>query len=523
MARVPTIRWIDVMKPTENPVMFEIWDCQCTACGQPTLITRKTEWTSDRILAEAIACVSCGATFDVIWGVPFLGHYEADDIAGLVEIAANAREDNAYATRQDVERVERLLQRYHDAVDRSQFLTICSDDFARAPWFANRYTEYSAFRSLTSQIEFVNREVLDVGAGTGYDTWRLVQRGGRVTAFEYNPVLIRRGRSVVPEARWIGGFAHGLPFQSEKFDIVCCNAALHHMRDVRGAMHEMLRVLRHGGWLLTTGDPFRSEQSPDETELDVFDEHPDVLLGVNESIPRLQELVETLALNEDRLSIRLLTSSLVREREGWFRRLLRPNDLSDYREWSFSKRKRLSTASGNISIRAQVRKPLYLIAKNQGPPVLPAGEYATVLDDYDLALGTLAPILPSYLVDRPFPGDRQTKFELLNGWQKPVAGKGYRTAYKRARWFLTRPPNANALRFSAKAEGGRIGSLEVRLAGQVVAKISLTDAWSEAVAPLTHIQPATRFVCEMRVIPSEIGELGFDDYRFGVKDRQFVF
>ena len=137
-----------------------------------------------------------------------------------------------------------------------------------------------------------------------------MQAGGRVTAFEYNPVLIRRGTSVVPEARWIGGFAHVLPFESETFDFVCCNAALHHMRDVPGAMHEMLRVLRPGGGLLTTGDPFRADSSGDEFEFEVFDRHPDVLLGVNESIPTFGELMEVLVSNEDRLNVRLLTSSL---------------------------------------------------------------------------------------------------------------------------------------------------------------------------------------------------------------------
>ena len=272
-------------------------DCRCTKCGRPTLSGTSIDWAPDGVSNEAIGCASCGATFDVVWGAPFLGHYEASDIAGLIEIAANARADNAFATRQVVERIEELLRRYDAAVDKLAFTATCSDDFARAPWFANRYSEYSAFRALTDRIEFAGREVLDVGAGTGYDTCRLVQAGGRVTAFEYNPVLIRRGRSVVPEARWIGGLAHVLPFESEAFDVVCCNAALHHMRDVPGTIEEMLRVVRPGGWVLTTGDPFRADASKEETELAVFDSHPDVLLGVNESIPRVSQLVEALAAN----------------------------------------------------------------------------------------------------------------------------------------------------------------------------------------------------------------------------------
>ena len=39
---------------------------------------------------------------------------------------------------------------------------------------------------------------------------------------------------------------------------------------------------------------------------------------------------------------------------------------------------------------------------------------------------------------------------------------------------------------------------------------------------LIHVPPATRFVCELHVVPAESEDLGFDDYRFAVKDREFV-
>ena len=61
---------------------------------------------------------------------------------------------------------------------------------------------------------------------------------------------------------------------------------------------------------MTTGDPFRADDSGDETELEVFDRHPDVLLGVNESIPPFGVFVEALVENEDRVTVRFLTTSL---------------------------------------------------------------------------------------------------------------------------------------------------------------------------------------------------------------------
>ena len=67
----------------------------------------------------------------------------------------------------------------------------------------------------------------------------------------------------------------------------------------------MLRVLRPGGWLLTSGDPFRPDHAGDEHELEVFERHPAVLLGVNESIPTLEELVATLVSHQESLDVEL--------------------------------------------------------------------------------------------------------------------------------------------------------------------------------------------------------------------------
>lgn len=478
------------------------------------------DWDPGEVLAGAIACSRCGATFDVIWGTPFIGHYEPDDIMGLIEIAANAREDNSYGSRQDVEQLERVLRSYHEARGRWAFLARCSDDFARAPWFENRYTEYSAFRSLAKGIEFADRDILDVGAGTGQDSWRLLQAGGRVTAVEYNPMLIQRGRSVVPEVRWIGGFSHALPFESETFDIVCCNAALHHMRDVPQAIGEMLRVLRTGGCLLTVGDPFRADDSGEETEFEIFDRHADVLLGVNESIPRFEDFVRTLVAYEDRLDVRFLTSVLYGMSDRRFRLLKRSNQ----REWPFSAKAHLAKTAGTLSMRVHVQKPLGLTGKTQGREALRSGGFANLLTDYNAAVAALVPLVPSSFVDCVFPGERQTKFELMNGWQKPTPGRGFRTAYRRARWFLTRPAEAHALRFRVRsAERGRAGgSLEVHVAGSSAATVTLGNEWTETSVALDDIAPAMRFLCELRVVLPDVKNVEFDDYCFTVKDRQFV-
>src|SRR5262245_26615673 len=337
-------------------------DCRCPRCGRPSLAGAGTSWDPDDIHRAAIVCRACAATYDVIWGAPFLGHYEPNDVLGLIEIAANARADNPGASSDDIRRLEGLLQRYHQAADKEAFSATCPDPFVRAPWFQNRYSEYSTFFALADGIGLAGRDILDVGAGSGFDTWRLVQAGGRVTAIEYNPMLIRRGMAAVPGARWMGGFSHALPFASETFDVVCCNAALHHMRDVPRAMHEMLRVLRPGGWLLTTGDPFRADHCGEDLEFDVFDRHADVLLGVNESLPTFGSLFESLDAHKDRLEVTFLTSTLY----GMHVSAFQPSaNIFENRMWPLAAAERLGRASGGISIKVRVKKPLQLPARNQ--------------------------------------------------------------------------------------------------------------------------------------------------------------
>ena len=208
----------------------------------------------------------------------------------------------------------------------------------------------------------------------------------------------------MPEARWVGGLAHVLPFESEAFDIVCCNAALHHMRDVPGAMHEMLRVLRPGGWLLTTGNRSAETILGKRPSWKFSTATPMSFSASTSRSPSFGELVEALVFNKERITVRFLTTSLGGQRTGRLAGIAAKWRSTENGGCSYRKRKRLSTASGTLAIRAHVRKPLPLPGKTLGPFVLRAGAYASVLDQYDVALAALAPILPSSFVDSPSPG-----------------------------------------------------------------------------------------------------------------------
>ena len=418
----------------------------------------------------------------MIWGAPFLGAFDSRDIIGLIEIAANARADNSYPDAATIRRLERLLESYHAARDKTVFARDEPDEFVRAEWFPYRYTEWLHFTTISHGITFAGRRVLDVGAGTGADS--VPPRGGRCRCHgaRDNPMLVRRGLDLVPEARWVGGMAHALPFASCSFDIVCCNAALHHMRDTATSLEEMLRVLKPGGWLITTGDPYRASHLGEDHELSVFDRHPGVLLGVNELIPSFTAFESVLARYRDRLDIKLITGALhpavptpspsprspfARVAAAAKRLFARGPGLPEVSDssgdiddamrpqwWDFDRdREMLGSSSGSIALCCRVREPIVIAPRCQEETVLSAGVYAQSLTDYQQAIQTLAPHVPAHMINSPFPGERQTKFELLNGWQAPH-DDGVRSAYKRARWFLRRPSEAATIGFAVRRPNG---------------------------------------------------------------------
>jgi SAM-dependent methyltransferase len=515
--------------------------CSCVRCGATNLcfeaqprrlqqignspISRSdadgTFHNDPEIRYGVIRCGACGASYDMIWGAPFLGAFEQQDVIGLIEIAANARADNTYASAADIRRLDDLLSRYHSAEDRDKFVREEPDPWVRAGWFQNRYSEWSHFELLSEGFSFTGLKVLDVGAGTGVDASRLVTAGAQVTALEYNPMLVRRGMGVVPEARWIGGFSHCLPFSAGTFDAVCCNAALHHMRDVSIALEEMLRVLKPGGWLFTTGDPYRARNTSADTEFEVFNRHEGVLLGINESIPPFSAFENVFLKYRHALDVKLLTGVLYDARLAGGQRV----NISELRWWDFDKdREMLGNASGNLGVRCRLNHDITIPHRLQSATILSAGNYAACLTDYAASLQKLAPHVPDDLLDLPFPGRKQTKWELLNGWQAPEGGAS-RTAYKRARWFLRRPQGATELSFDARPRqlsDGSVVQLTVLLNGELVIERNLIPSkWNSLVIPLTSVPTGKTFICEIQLHLDSLAEPTFEACTFRVRRRRF--
>jgi ubiquinone/menaquinone biosynthesis C-methylase UbiE len=102
--------------------------------------------------------------------------------------------------------------------------------------------------------DLAGRLVLEVGCGTGNLSLELARQGARVVGLDLSAPMLAaaalRGRAQGFRLNWVQGEAGCLPFPENCFDGVLSILALDFMTDRPGAVREMVRVLRPGGFLV---------------------------------------------------------------------------------------------------------------------------------------------------------------------------------------------------------------------------------------------------------------------------------
>jgi SAM-dependent methyltransferase len=100
--------------------------------------------------------------------------------------------------------------------------------------------------------------ILDMGAGNGWLSHRLAERGHRLAAVDLSDdtrdglgAHVHYPTSLTPV---LADFDH-LPFADQQADLVVFNAALHYSPDCEVTLREALRVLREAGHLVITDSP----------------------------------------------------------------------------------------------------------------------------------------------------------------------------------------------------------------------------------------------------------------------------
>lgn len=95
----------------------------------------------------------------------------------------------------------------------------------------------------------------DIGAGTGFITEGLLERGVRVIAVDQSKEMLSQMQSkfgTFPEFKCRLGTAEALPIEDGMVKYVFANMYLHHVEDPAAGVKEMVRTLQPGGKLVIT-------------------------------------------------------------------------------------------------------------------------------------------------------------------------------------------------------------------------------------------------------------------------------
>ena len=127
--------------------------------------------------------------------------------------------------------------------------------------FGSIAEQYDAYRPAPPDVaiellgDSVDKEILEVGAGTGLWTRFLVAHGATVTAVEPDVDMLAILKRRSPIVRALSGSAEALPADDESFDAVLVSSAWHWFRQP-DATTEMARVLRDEGLLFVLWNGF---------------------------------------------------------------------------------------------------------------------------------------------------------------------------------------------------------------------------------------------------------------------------
>lgn len=91
--------------------------------------------------------------------------------------------------------------------------------------------------------------VLDAGAGTGWGSFRLKQRGAQVVSMDIGPHLVRLATTRCGTVGIVGDVLEA-PFRDNSFDVVFSTEVIEHTPNPRQAVGELYRILKPSGRLV---------------------------------------------------------------------------------------------------------------------------------------------------------------------------------------------------------------------------------------------------------------------------------
>jgi 2-polyprenyl-3-methyl-5-hydroxy-6-metoxy-1,4-benzoquinol methylase len=111
---------------------------------------------------------------------------------------------------------------------------------------------WTQLKAIDQQIVDNQKRALDVGAGTGNLTGKLLEMGYRVTATDISPemcaILKKKYAQYIPEKLLVlNSPIEALTFRMGEFDLICSYSVLHHLPDYVSALRTLCGYLKKGG------------------------------------------------------------------------------------------------------------------------------------------------------------------------------------------------------------------------------------------------------------------------------------
>src|SRR3977135_245620 len=152
-----------------------------------------------------------------------------------------------------------------------------------ARWYAklrrsgNQIEEYRKQAAQLTERLPAGAKVLEVAPGPGYLAIEMARLGFRVSALDISRTFVQIGSENAREAGVSIDFRQGdaavMPFETESFDLIVCQAAFKNFIHPASALDEMHRVLRRGGTALIR------DMSSEASHADIEDEVKKMELG----------------------------------------------------------------------------------------------------------------------------------------------------------------------------------------------------------------------------------------------------
>jgi hypothetical protein len=239
----------------------------------------------------------------------------------------------------------------------------------------------------------------------------------------------------------------------------------------------MLRVVKAGGSVITSNDSYSPDSMTEEEDARSWNDHPAVLMGINENRPTLGRFIDPLLDHRDILDVEFWTSSVWR---------LWSDELRDYEDFLEPKRWDLWTqhaalrqsAGGGIFMRVTPKAPVRHEPRSLTSPIVRPVQIASWIGNKTLAMAEIARLTPPEYMMPKFPGAAgNTKFQVLNGWRWTEPGEFGRQAYRCGRWYLTRRHDQPVMEIVVRPPvlaGALAVTLEIVVDGTVKTREGLT-------------------------------------------------